>query len=135
VARPARPKSSGAPRPTDAELEFLRVLWRIGRGTVAQVHEQLDRGRPTGYTTVLKILQIMHEKGLVRRDDRTRPHVYEPAISERKTKAQLIADLAMRAFGGSAARLAVHALSERRASPEELAEIRRILDEMEGGRR
>ncbi len=119
------------PRPTDAELSILRVLWGRGPSTVRQVHDVLIRARGTGYTTVLKLLQIMTEKGLVRRDERDRSHVYAPRLSESQTQRQLVRDLLERAFGGSATDLVMQALAARRASPAELAEIRRLLDERE----
>src|SRR5215216_6448209 len=93
------------PRPTDSELSILRVLWERGPSTVRDVHEQLNRTAPTGYTTVLKLLQIMTEKGLVVRDEANRAHIYESAYGEQKTQRQLLSDLADRAFGGSATKL------------------------------
>ena len=120
------------PRPTDAELAILRVLWDRGPSTVRDVHELLNQHSPTGYTTVLKLLQIMTEKGLVVRDEAQRAHIYEPRYTEQKTQRQLLADLADRAFGGSAAKLVMQALSGRKASAEELTEIREMLKRMEG---
>ena len=119
------------PRPTDAELAILRVLWERGASTVREVQEALHHSRGTGYTTSLKLLQIMTEKGLVRRNDSARTHVYEAAVPEDETQRQLVGDLLERAFGGSAQQLVVQALSAKRASREELVEIRRLLDEME----
>ena len=119
------------PRPTEAELELLRVLWERGPLTVREVHDGLS-GKGTGYTTTLKILQKMTEKGLVRRDESQRSHVYHPAVAAERTQRLLVRDLVKRAFGGSAGRLVVQALSEKKATPEEMAEIRRLLDEMEG---
>lgn len=116
------------PRPTDAELAILRVLWAQGAATVRQVHEVLSRERPTGYTTALKLLQIMTDKGLVRRDDRARTHVYEARLSQEQTQRQLLRDLLDRAFGGSSSQLVLQALATRRASADELSEIRRLLD-------
>jgi BlaI family transcriptional regulator, penicillinase repressor len=116
------------PRPTDAELGILRVLWERGPSTVRQVHDVLSRERPTAYTTALKLLQIMTEKGLVRRDESDRTHVYHARLSEEQTQRQLVRDLLDRAFAGSASKLVMQALAARRASPEELAEIRRLLD-------
>jgi predicted transcriptional regulator len=113
-------------RPTDAELAILRVLWTRGPSTVRQVAEAM--GREAGYTTVLKLLQIMTEKKLVRRDESTRTHVYEAAYSEDQTQRHLVADLLNRVFDGSAAKLVVQALAASKASPEELAEIRKLLD-------
>ena len=121
------------PRPTDAELSILRVLWTLGPSTVRDVHEQLNRRAPTGYTTVLKLLQIMTEKGLVVRDETERAHIYEARHSEQKTQRQLPGDLADRAFGGSAAKLVLQALSGRKTSAEELSAIRDLLDRLEGG--
>jgi BlaI family penicillinase repressor len=127
------------PKPTEAELAILRVLWERGPSTVREVHEASQRGRPTGqttgYTTVLKLLQIMTEKGLVTRDERTRSHVYRTRLSEDTTQRQLVTDLLDRAFGGSAARLVMQALDLSPASPEELKEIRRLLDERRGARK
>ena len=117
------------PIPTDAELAILRVLWTHGPSTVRQVTEVLERDRPTGYTTALKFLQIMHEKGLVVRDESERSHVYRPRQTAQQTQRQLVRDLVERAFDGSTARLALEALAVRRPSPEEAAEIRRRLDE------
>lgn len=121
------------PRPTNAELGILRVLWRLGPSTVRQVQEQLNKDQPTGYTTVLKTLQIMIEKGLVGRDESERTHVYKATLPEEETQKQLVSDLLERAFGGSARRLVLHALSVKQTSRKELAEIRRLIDELEGG--
>jgi BlaI family penicillinase repressor len=123
---------SEPPRPTDAELAILRVLWRRGASTVKDVHEELARSSPTGYTTTLKQLQIMAEKGLVTRDESQRAHLYVPRCPEEQTQTQLVRDLLDRAFDGSAARLVQRALSSRPATPEELAEIRQWLDQREG---
>ena len=121
------------PRPTDAELAILRVLWRRGPSTVRQVHEDLERRNPTGYTTVLKLLQIMTEKGLVERDESQRAHVYVSRLPEEQTLGQLVGDLLDRAFEGSSSRLVMRALESRPATREELSEIRRMLDSMEEG--
>jgi predicted transcriptional regulator len=120
------------PRPTDAELAILRVLWERGPSTVRQVHESLSRERPTAYTTALKMLQIMTEKGLVRRDESDRTHIYQTRLSEEQTQRQLVRDLLDRAFGGSASKLVMQALATRRASSEELSEIRKLIDGREG---
>jgi predicted transcriptional regulator len=117
------------PRPTDAELAILRVLWSSGPSTVREVHEMLPHD--SGYTTVLKMLQIMTEKGLVVRDESNRAHVYAARLSEQRTQRQLLGDLIDRAFGGSPAKLVMQALSASRASAEELAHIREALDRME----
>jgi BlaI family penicillinase repressor len=119
-------------RPTVAELAILRVLWRRGPSTVREVHGELSGERPTGYTTVLKLLQVMHEKGLVSRDESGRAHIYRAGQSEEQAQRSLVTDLLDRAFGGSAQQLVMQALTARKASPEELAEIRRLLDELEG---
>jgi predicted transcriptional regulator len=118
------------PRPTDAELAILRVLWDRGPSTVREVHDVL--GQDSGYTTVLKLLQIMTEKGLVIRDESNRAHVYESRLSEQKTQRQLLGDLIERAFAGSPAKLVMQALSTKRATAEDLSAIRSLLDEMEG---
>ncbi len=119
------------PRPTDAELAILRVLWERGASTVREVAEVLQKERGTGYTTALKLMQIMTDKGLVQRDDSSRSHVYEAVAPAEETQRQLVGDLLDRAFGGSAQQLVLRALSARKASPAELAEIRQLLDEME----
>ena len=119
------------PRPTDSELAILRTIWRIGPATVRDVHEQLENEPKVGYTTVLKLLQIMAEKGLVTRDESQRAHVYAAAAPEETTQRQLVGDLLDRAFGGDALRLVMSALSTRRSKDSELAEVRRILDAME----
>ena len=121
------------PRPTDAELAILRVLWERGPSTVRQIQEILNRARTTGYTTVLKLLQIMTEKGLVRRDESQRTHVYQANRSQGQTQRQLVGDLLDRAFGGSAEKLVMQALAAGKASPEELTQIRELLDRLEGG--
>jgi BlaI family transcriptional regulator, penicillinase repressor len=120
------------PRPTDAELAILRILWSRGASTVRQVHESLSRERPAAYTTALKMLQIMMEKGLVRRDDTDRTHVYQSRLTEEQTQRQLVRDLLDRAFGGSSSKLVLQALSARRATPEELGEIRRLIEGRDG---
>ena len=123
------------PRPTDAELEILKVLWRRGPSTVREVFETLGETKGTGYTTVLKLMQIMAEKGLVVRDESERAHRYEPAAPEDETQRRLVGDLLRKAFDGGAAKLVMQALSTERASAEELSEIRRMLDELERGAR
>jgi len=122
------------PRPTDAELAILRILWERGPSTVRQVHEQLARDRQAAYTTALKLLQIMTEKGLVERDERERTHVYRAKLSEDQTQRQLVRDLLDRAFGGSASKLVMQALATRRASADELREIRKVIDGVKGER-
>jgi BlaI family penicillinase repressor len=118
-------------RPTAAELEILRVLWRLGPSTVRQVHEALVRVQPTGYTTVLKQLQLMTVKNLVDRDQSQRSHVYRARFSEDITQRLLVGDLMKRAFDGSAARLVMQALASKKATPDELEAIRRLIDELE----
>jgi predicted transcriptional regulator len=119
------------PRPTDSELDILRVLWNRGPSTVRDVFDDLNRVKPTGYTTVLKLMQIMADKNLVRRNEKQRAHVYEARIPEEQTQNQLVGDLLDRAFGGSASRLVMRALSNTRTSAGELAEIRRMIDHLE----
>src|SRR5678815_3586370 len=122
------------PRPTDAELAILRVLWQRGPSTVRQVHDQLAHERPAAYTTALKLLQIMAEKGLVDRDERDRTHIYHARLSEETTQRQLVRDLLDRAFGGSAGKLVMQALATKRASVEELKDIRQAIDEARNDR-
>ena len=117
------------PRPTDSELAILRILWERGPSTVRQVHEAQAGTRDTGYTTTLKLMQIMADKGLVKRDESARTHVYAPLASEQQTQRQLLKDLVDRAFGGSAAALVLQALNADGASPAELKEIRKLLDD------
>ncbi len=119
-------------RPTDVELSILRVLWRCGPSTVREVQAELERSTPTGYTTVLKMLQIMTDKGLVERDLNGRAHVYSASEAREEVQSHLIGDLVDRVFEGSASQLVLRALSARETSSEELAEIRQLLDEMEG---
>jgi predicted transcriptional regulator len=122
------------PRPTDAELAILRILWDRGPSTVRQVHDVLARDRQgAAYTTALKLLQIMTEKGLVERDERDRTHVYRARCGEEQTQRQLVRDLADRAFGGSAMKLVMQALATKRASPEELRDIRKAIDQARSG--
>jgi predicted transcriptional regulator len=119
------------PRPTDAELAILRVLWDRGASTVREVHDSLSHTHDTGYTTVLKLLQIMIDKGLVVRDESQRAHVYEARLSEQRTQRQLLGDLMDRAFNGSPAKLVMQALTGRKATAAELHEIRQLLNEIE----
>jgi BlaI family transcriptional regulator, penicillinase repressor len=122
---------SKIPRPTDAELAILRVLWERGPSTVRQVHEVLSRRGETGYTTVLKLMQIMTDKGLVVRDESQRAHVYAAAVSEEVTQRHLVTDLLTRAFACNTSQLVLQALSSKKTTPDELAEIRRMLDELD----
>jgi|SRR5690348_17327231 BlaI family transcriptional regulator, penicillinase repressor len=119
------------PKPTAAELEILRVLWEHGPSTVRDVCEVLSQSKPTGYTTVLKLLQIMTAKGMVLRDEKERAHVYSAMEPAENTKRQLVSDLVQRAFAGSASQLMMHALSGKKTSAQEIAEIRRMLDAFE----
>lgn len=118
-----------APRPTDAELAILHVLWDRGPSTVRAVHEILGRSKEVGYTAVLRTLQIMTEKGLVTRDERERSHVYQACYDRGTTRSSMLGDLLDKAFGGSLAAMVSQAIHSRKASPEELAELRRLLDD------
>ena len=131
MAQSASDKSSvkTAPRPTDAELAILRVLWERGPSTVREVHDDLSSSQDTGYTTVLKLLQIMTDKGLVVRDESQRAHIYSASESEQRTQRKLIGDLMDRAFGGSPSKLMMQALSAGTASADELTAIRKLLDQ------
>jgi len=120
------------PRPTDAELAILRVLWERGASTVREVHDALRTTQDTGYTTVLKLMQIMTEKGLVTRDESQRAHVYVARHSQQKMQRQIVADVIDRAFGGSPAKLIMQALSGQKTSAAELNEIRELLAKLEG---
>lgn len=120
-------------RPTDAELTILRVLWDQGPTTVREVYKILNSGKTVGYTTVLKLMQIMTEKGLVERDESCRPQIYRPCLPREQTERQLVKDLVDRAFGGSAKRLVMQALEQKKASPDELAQIEQLLNKLERG--
>jgi predicted transcriptional regulator len=115
-------------KPTETELAILRVLWEKGPSTVRQVHEALSHGRDTGYTTTLKLMQIMADKGLLTRDESSRTHVYTTRLSQDQTQRQLVSDLMNRAFGGSAKALVMQALSAHPTTTEELEEIRKLID-------
>ncbi|MGD0299976.1 MAG: BlaI/MecI/CopY family transcriptional regulator [Bryobacteraceae bacterium] len=122
-------------RPTDAELEILRVLWDRGPSTVREIHGILNQTKPAGYTTVLKLTQIMVEKALVRRNEVEfqRAHVYQASVPKEETQRQLVGDLVGRAFDGSASELVMRALSNKRTTPQELEDIRKLLDDYERG--
>ena len=120
------------PQPTDRELTILGILWDLGPSTVRQVNEAMNKDRATGYTTTLKLMQIMTEKRLLVRDESRWKHIYKPAMSEERTQKQLVGDLLERAFSGSAEKLVMRALSTRKVSAKELARIRKMLDEFEG---
>ena len=123
------------PRPTDAELEILTVLWSRGPATVRDVHETIASRRPTQYTTVLKQMQVMVEKGLLERSERFRSHVYEAKVAKEQTQRQLTRNLLERAYAGSAKDLVLGALSSKKVSAKELKQIRKLLDEFEEGKR
>lgn len=125
----ARRKVSG---PTDKELSILAILWNNGPSTVRQVNEEMNKQQKTGYTTTLKLMQIMTEKGLVIRDDSKFQHIYKPAASEEKTQNQVVGDLLEKVFSGSAEKLVMRALSAKKVSAKELAKIKKMLEEMEG---
>jgi predicted transcriptional regulator len=125
--------TSKKPRPTEGELSILRVLWEHGPHSVREVQQILNQVKPTGYTTVLKLLQIMTGKGLVERDESCRPQIYRARYSQEQTQRQLLRDLLQRAFGGSVRTLVLQALETQKSSPKELEEIEKLLDRMEGG--
>ena len=125
-------KDDSLQKPTAAELQILQVLWDRGPSTVREVHEALSEKKSLGYTTVLKLLQIMTGKGTVRRDEGRRAHVYQACQPATETKRQLVGDVLERVFEGSASELMIHALEGRPTSKEELDELRRLLDEYEG---
>lgn len=124
-------REEGQPSPTSAELDILQVLWKRGASTVREVHQHVSRERPIGYTTVLKQMQVMHEKGLLVRTERFRAHVYEPSAPSGRTRRRLAQSLLARAFDGSARELLQSALAGRRVSAAEIAEIRSLLDELD----
>jgi len=119
-------------RPTDRELTILRILWDNGPSTVREVNEAMNEDEDTGYTTTLKLMQIMIDKGLLRRDDSKFKHIYKPVLTEEKAQKQLVGDLLEKAFSGSAEKLVMRALSAKKVSTKELAGIRKMLDEIEG---
>lgn len=126
------PRRARSDHPTDAELEILNVLWKRGPSTVGEVHTEILEHNRVGYTTVLKLMQIMHAKGLLERDDSARAHVFKPTASREHTQRQLLGKLTQRAFGGSVAELVLQALgSGRHSSAAELARIRQLIDELE----
>lgn len=127
------PMPHNSVRPTKLELTILRVLWEKGPGPVREVQACLNETRPTGYTTVLKMLQIMTEKGLVERDETVRPQIYRARHSEEKTQQHLLRDLTQRAFGGSVKALVMQALATKKSSAKDLEAIEKLLDRFEGG--
>jgi len=129
-----RIERDSSPRPTEAELDILQVLWEHGACTVREVHESFYAHEGAGYTTALKMLQIMHAKGLVERDDSQRAHVYRAAVTKQRTQKRYLADMVQRVFNGSASQMVLHALgSHPPASREELKEIRTLLNKIEAG--
>jgi predicted transcriptional regulator len=122
-------------KPTEAELAILRVLWEGNAQTVRAIHQVLNEQRPTGYTTVLKLMQIMTEKGLVERDESCRPQVYRAKNTQQQTQRQLLGDLMNRAFGGSVKALVLQALAAKKSSPRELEAMEQLLDRIEGGKK
>ena len=120
-------------RPSKLELTILRVLWDAGPRSVREIHAVLNQSKPTGYTTVLKMLQIMTEKGLVERDETVRPQIYRPQYSQERTQRQLLRDFIQRAYGGSVKSLVMHALATKKSSPKDLEAIEKLLERFEGG--
>ncbi len=119
-------------KPTESELEILQVLWRKGLATVREVHEELSISKDVGYTTTLKLMQIMHEKGLVKRDDSMRTHVYQAAVSKEKTQKHLVGKMIDSLFGGSPTQLVIQALGEHKATADELEKIQQLIDSLKG---
>jgi len=128
-------KKSRLPKPTEAELAILCVLWERGPSTVRDVWEQISPAQQTGYTTVLKTMQIMFDKNLLKRDETERSHVYSASLTENQTQRQMVGHLLERLFSGSARNLVMQALSVKKASSADLAEIRKLLDELEGAKK
>ncbi|MCU0381583.1 MAG: BlaI/MecI/CopY family transcriptional regulator [Chitinophagaceae bacterium] len=125
--------STKAIKPTESELEILQVLWQKGQATVRDVHEELSKSRDIGYTTALKLLQIMFEKGLVSRDDSSKTHIYQAAVSKEKTQKQMVGKMISTLFSGSPSELVMQALGNHKASTEELDEIQKLLDNLRKG--
>ena len=121
-----------SPMPTDRELAILGILWELGPSTVRRVNQAMNEDSSTGYTTTLKLMQIMTEKGLLFRDDSQFKHIYRPATSQEKTQKQLVGDLLERAFAGSAEKLVMRALSAKKVSAKELAQIKKMIKKIEG---
>ena len=118
-------------QPTDRELEILGILWKQGPSTVKQINEEMNKNEQTGYTTTLKLMQIMHEKGLLVRDDSKYKHIYKPALSEEKTQRQIVGDMLDKAFSGSAEKLVMRLLSSKKLSSDELDNIKKFIKDME----
>ena len=125
----ARPSSS---QPTEVELQILRVLWERGTATVGEIHSVLKAAKDTNYSTTVKMLSVMLDKNLVKRDESVRPHLYRPMVTQQITQRKMLRDLIQKAYDGSASSLVLQALSSQKATKEQLAEIRRLLDELEG---
>jgi BlaI family transcriptional regulator, penicillinase repressor len=125
--------SAKATKPTESELEILQVLWQKGNATVREVHDELSRSRDIGYTTALKLLQIMYEKGLVTRDDSSKTHIYQAAVSREKTQKQMVGKMISTLFSGSPSELVMQALGNHKASEAELDEIQKLLDNLRKG--
>ncbi len=117
-------------KPTESELEILQILWQKGLATVREVHETMAESKDVGYTTTLKLMQIMHEKGLVKRDDSMRTHVYQAAVNKEKTQKHLLGKMINTLFGGSPTQLVIQALGEHKATPEEIERIQALLNDM-----
>lgn len=124
------PTSTKYIKPTESELEILQVLWTKGTASVREVHEELAKNKDAGYTTTLKLMQIMHEKGLVKRDDSVKTHIYQPAVSREKTQKHLLGKMITNLFGGSTTQLVMQALGNHKASPEELEEIQQLINNL-----
>lgn len=122
-------RSSTLPRPTEGELELLRILWERGPATVRDIHDQIAQTRPVGYTSVLKLLQIMTDKGLVEREEAGKAHIYHPAATQNETQDQLLRDISQRLFAGSAAQLAMHALALEPVNEHDLEALRTLIDQ------
>ena len=125
------PRSASA-HPTEVELQILRILWDLGPSPVRDIHARLEADKGTNYSTTVKMLAVMLHKGLVKRDEHARPHVYRAALTRTKAGKRMLSDLIENVYDGSASSLVLHALSSRKATHEELAEVRRLLDQMEG---
>ncbi|MEX2120158.1 MAG: BlaI/MecI/CopY family transcriptional regulator [Pirellulales bacterium] len=122
----------GSPQPTEVELQILRILWELGPSPVRDIHQRLNEAKGTNYSTTVKMLSVMLQKGLVKRDEEAQPHVYRPTLTRDKAGKRLVNELIEKVYDGSAMSLVLHALASAAASREELAEVRRLLDEMEG---
>jgi predicted transcriptional regulator len=124
--------ATGQFQPTEVELQMLRILWELGPSPVREIHARLNAAKGTKYSTTVKMLSVMLDKGLVRRDENASPHVYRAAVTRESAGKRLVKDLVNKVYDGAAMSLVLHALTSAKASPEELAEVRRLLDQMEG---